>query len=246
MTKLGKDGFNLDKKSDSKIDLEKGKEKIQQAADDVNENMEEMVDEVRDSVPVEDAPADIEYPKPEKELKKALETGDIDPPRKKNYAWLWALIGIAIVIAFIAMLLRSRGESSPETSGSDAPAMFISGDSASDSVVGTEDEPAAESAQSVVGVVENVASEASSSVSEMASGAAGKVENAVKDATSKVEGMAAGVSNAASEVSGSVETAAQEVIKGDFGNGNVRKERLGARYQEIQNMVNQMKRQGKF
>ena len=245
MAKQEKGGLNLDKNTGSKIDLDKGKEMAQQAADAVNENMEEMVDEVRDAVPVEDAPADIELPKADRDLKKALETGDIEPPRKKNYAWLWAIIGIAIVLAFIAMLLN-RGKKASDITDDNTPAMFVSGDSASDSAVAANDEPVADSAQSVIGTVaENAVSEVSTVVSEGADKIAAKTEDAVNAASSKVEGTV-NASNAVSGVTGSVETAASDVIKGDFGNGNVRKERLGARYQEIQNMVNQMKRQGKF
>ncbi len=44
--------------------------------------------------------------------------------------------------------------------------------------------------------------------------------------------------------SGSVEETANEVIKGIYGNGDVRKNKLGSRYQEVQNRVNEMYRQG--
>lgn len=44
--------------------------------------------------------------------------------------------------------------------------------------------------------------------------------------------------------SGSVEETANEVIKGIYGNGDVRKDKLGSRYQEVQNRVNEMYRQG--
>lgn len=43
---------------------------------------------------------------------------------------------------------------------------------------------------------------------------------------------------------GSVEETANEVIKGIYGNGDVRKDKLGSRYQEVQNRVNEMYRQG--
>lgn len=46
------------------------------------------------------------------------------------------------------------------------------------------------------------------------------------------------------EPDGSVEKTANEVVKGIYGNGNVRKNKLGNRYQEIQNRVNEMYRQG--
>lgn len=43
---------------------------------------------------------------------------------------------------------------------------------------------------------------------------------------------------------GDVETNARRVIRGDFGNGQVRKDRLGSSYSEIQDRVNEMYRQG--
>lgn len=45
-------------------------------------------------------------------------------------------------------------------------------------------------------------------------------------------------------VSGDVETNARRVIRGDFGNGQERKDKLGSSYSEIQGKVNEMYRQG--
>lgn len=48
------------------------------------------------------------------------------------------------------------------------------------------------------------------------------------------------------KVSNNVETEALNVIHGAYGNGEVRKSKLGDRYQSIQNRVNELKRQGAF
>ena len=45
-------------------------------------------------------------------------------------------------------------------------------------------------------------------------------------------------------VSGDVEENARRVIRGDFGNGQERKDKLGSSYSEIQNKVNEIYRQG--
>lgn len=45
-------------------------------------------------------------------------------------------------------------------------------------------------------------------------------------------------------VDGDVETNARRVIRGDFGNGQERKDKLGSSYSEIQGKVNEMYRQG--
>lgn len=43
-----------------------------------------------------------------------------------------------------------------------------------------------------------------------------------------------------------IDAEAWNVIRGEYGDGQVRKNRLGTRYHEIQNRVNQLKRDGKF
>lgn len=50
--------------------------------------------------------------------------------------------------------------------------------------------------------------------------------------------------NSDNPADGDVETNARRVIRGDFGNGQVRKDRLGSSYSEIQGRVNEMYRQG--
>ena len=52
------------------------------------------------------------------------------------------------------------------------------------------------------------------------------------------------VEKSGNNVYGDVETNARRVIRGDFGNGQVRKNRLGSSYSEIQGRVNEMYRQG--
>lgn len=46
--------------------------------------------------------------------------------------------------------------------------------------------------------------------------------------------------------SDNIEQEALNVIRGDYGNVPERRERLGSKYQEIQNRVNQLKREGAF
>lgn len=49
-----------------------------------------------------------------------------------------------------------------------------------------------------------------------------------------------------SSVSDDIEKEAQRVIRGDYGNVPQRKELLGSKYQQIQNRVNQLKKEGAF
>lgn len=75
-----------------------------------------------------------------------------------------------------------------------------------------------------------------------------KSESSVADENTMVQQstkMSASVSEkSANNVDGDVETNARRVIRGDFGNGQVRKDRLGSSYSEIQGRVNEMYRQG--
>lgn len=47
-----------------------------------------------------------------------------------------------------------------------------------------------------------------------------------------------------SQATGSIEDEARQVIRGTYGNGSERKQKLGSRYSEIQSMVNDMYRKG--
>ena len=47
-------------------------------------------------------------------------------------------------------------------------------------------------------------------------------------------------------VSDDIETEALKVIRGDYGVGQERKDKLGEKYQPIQNRVNELKREGLF
>ena len=52
------------------------------------------------------------------------------------------------------------------------------------------------------------------------------------------------VSNPTTQISGNLEENARQVIRGVFGNGQERKDKLGSAYSEIQGRVNEMYRQG--
>ena len=66
--------------------------------------------------------------------------------------------------------------------------------------------------------------------------------NSQTDKSAKDAGPA--VSSSEVTLSGTIEEKAKQVIRGDFGNGQVRKDKLGASYAEIQSKVNEMYRNG--
>lgn len=68
------------------------------------------------------------------------------------------------------------------------------------------------------------------------------VEQTVEQTVDNDSGNA---SSTSTTIQGTVEELALQVIRGDYGNNPVRRKKLGDRYQEIQDRVNQMYREGK-
>lgn len=64
------------------------------------------------------------------------------------------------------------------------------------------------------------------------------------DSTTHVPTSTYSVSNTLVQISGNLEENARQVIRGVFGNGQERKDKLGSAYSEIQGRVNEMYRQG--
>lgn len=62
--------------------------------------------------------------------------------------------------------------------------------------------------------------------------------------TSKGQLLTTSSEKSENNVGGDVETNARRVIRGDFGNGQERRDKLGSSYSEIQGKVNEMYRQG--
>ncbi|MDE5808296.1 MAG: hypothetical protein K2H76_09275 [Muribaculaceae bacterium] len=218
---------NPDKGANGKINLDKNN------SDELVNGIE--VDEYGNPVgpvrtPQPEDPASVLEPDlSEESVKDAIENGP-EEPKKKGFAWLWAIIGIAVVLGFLGMVFLKKGEKSEEPAKAEetetvAPAVdsTIAQDSA---VMPAENVEASENSES-----QNVAPETSATSNSAAS------ETAQTSAAS---------SNVPAAVSGEIETESLKAIRGDYGNGNARREQLGSRYSEIQSRVNEMKRAGKF
>lgn len=196
------------------------------------ENELEMIDEIKDAeelvnVPSPEEPASVQMPDvSEESISEAIENGP-EKPKKKGFAWLWALIGIAAVLCVLGMVFMNRGNKEDETA---VPAVEEVSETVADSSALTD--------TMALPAEENSSNE----VSENPAPAETQAQT-----TETVHPAAAPASApATSNVSGELETEALNVIKGNYGDGNVRKNALGSRYTEIQNRVNQLKREGKF
>lgn len=172
------------------------------------------------------------------------------------------IIGGIVVAAAVIIGVYFLGTKDIDNSGEDE------GGTSTEIVAQNNDNTADESASNSAVTGNNVPEEASTeNASEGATTAESSVnvENA-QDTPSANEGVSSSVqteskkaedssvaaptiSNAPSisssaPISGDVEENARRVIRGDFGNGQARKDKLGASYSEIQGKVNEMYRQG--
>ena len=233
----GGSGSSPDKDGNGKINLNK----------ETPQELENGIEVHPIRTPQPEEPASVTEPNlSEEAIKAEIENGP-EEPRKKGYAWLWALIGIAIVLAFLGMLFLNRGSKDEGADTIQSETVLSSADSVAtdDSAVAVVSEAVASDSQNSNVVEQAVAagSEVAANVAETATKAADAVASKATETAAKVTETA---SNAASSVSGSIESEALNAIRGEYGNGIVRKEKLGTSYSEVQSRVNEMKRAGKF
>lgn len=154
------------------------------------------------------------------------------PENSKSNKWIWWVVGV-IVLCIIGFFLFSK-------SGKEQPAQteieVVEEVSAVESVDEATDQPE--------GVQDEVNSEEVSEATQTEQPAAepkaeAPVTNVVTEQTQPKATELASVSN-------DVEAEAMKVIRGEYGIGQERKDKLGAKYQPIQNRVNELKREGVF
>lgn len=154
------------------------------------------------------------------------------PNEPKSKTWLWILLGVIVLGVIGYMLFSKSGEKAVETSEQEIEAV------AEPSVL--TDTTIVEEAEQ-----EEIVSENNNDV---ANNPETQSSNAVEtpatvDNTSNVSPS---TSANVSSVSNDVEAEAMKVIRGDYGIGQERKDKLGSKYQTIQSRVNELKREGIF
>ena len=162
-----------------------------------------------------------------------IEPGPTPTPNEpKSNTWLWILLGV-IVLGVIGYMLFSKSEDkAAETSKQEI-------------------ETVAElSVPTDTTVIEKVEDEeiVSENNNDVANNPETQSSNAVEtpatvDNTSNVSPS---TSANVPSVSNDVEAEAMKVIRGDYGIGQERKDKLGSKYQTIQSRVNELKREGIF
>jgi hypothetical protein len=150
-------------------------------------------------------------------------TSSVPSSTSLSKKWLW-IIPIAVLLLGLVYFL-GNGESS-ESSIAQGETETIQ-----------EESPKSEETDTVASDDSIQVSEVDSRVSEV---------DTSKDEPAKEPLSEVFTKSGTSSVSGDVDSEAMKVIRGDYGDGEERKEKLGSNYQSIQSRVNELKREGVF
>lgn len=154
------------------------------------------------------------------------------PNKPKSKNWLWILLGV-IVLGVIGYIFFSKsGDKAAETSDQEAEVVVSPSEPTDTTIVeGTEGEEIAPENDNEV--ANNPETQSSDAVETPAT---------VDNTSNGTPSTSVNVPN----VSNDVEAEAMKVIRGDYGIGQERKDKLGSKYQTIQSRVNELKREGIF
>lgn len=217
MAKQDKSKFQLNKGTDHGFDISKGgKRKFDLSKDD-----EEPV-VANASKPQSTGSNNTIKPIPE-------------PEEKKNNKWLWIILVIIVIILLIWWLF-------PGTSTESEP---VAEEETIEEVTTPTEDPKEVSEDVEIPAGEDAIEENTNNVG--SPNPSGSVVNTPE--TIPVAQQSANIvvsSNAPSVVSNDVEAEALKVIRGEYGIGQERKNKLGNQYEAIQRRVNELKREGAF
>ncbi|MDE5642763.1 MAG: hypothetical protein K2I56_04660 [Muribaculaceae bacterium] len=158
----------------------------------------------------------------------ATVSGAADSTDKSNNKWLWLILAIIAVVLLVWWLYP--GNDSDSQSAEDVTTeVVVPTDSLNEEAA---EEPALPADENVS--ADDAANDENASIA------------TTDAATEPVETPAQAVAVADNNVSDDVEAEALKVIRGEYGIGQERKNRLGDRYGAIQNRVNQLKQEGVF
>lgn len=178
---------------------------------------------------VEEEPQPVVAPKPE-----PTPTPTPEPENTKSNKWIWWVVGVIILCIIGYFLFSKSGKeqpAQPETEVVEEVSAIEDVDEATDQPEVVQDEANAEEASK--------ASQTEQPAEDPKAGAQAPVTNVVPEQTQQKATESTSISN-------DVEAEAMKVIRGEYGIGQERKDKLGAKYQPIQNRVNELKREGVF
>lgn len=178
---------------------------------------------------VEEEPQPVVAHKPE-----PTPTPTPEPENTKSNKWIWWVVGVIILCIIGYFLFSKSGKeqpAQPETEVVEEVSAIEGVDEAIDQPEVVQDEANAEEASK--------ASQTEQPAEDPKAGAQAPVTNVVPEQTQQKATESTSISN-------DVEAEAMKVIRGEYGIGQERKDKLGAKYQPIQNRVNELKREGVF
>lgn len=178
------------------------------------------------------------------------------PPKKAGHkGWIWGVACAAVVVILLIVFLRpEKGSEMPakETTGTETTVPGLTTDSETaenladiSQTSGNETETAGESNEIVTdGVEPELTAEVSDNLpyTETKSNRDKSPQNVASDMTGFKAKTASARTISADVPTGTIEQQALQVIRGDFGNGQERRLKLGDQYDVIQAKVNEMYR----
>lgn len=176
----------------------------------------------------------VEEPQPIAPTPEPVPVPGPEPETTKSSKWIWWVVGL-IVLCIIGYFIFSKSDkeqpAQTETEVVEEVTANDGVDEAANQSEGVQDEVNAEEAPEAI-QTEQPAEEP-------------KTETEVPVSNVTPVSIQSNTIESAS-VSNDVEAEAMKVIRGDYGIGQERKDKLGAKYQPIQNRVNELKREGVF
>ena len=169
----------------------------------------------------------------------AVEEPQSTETKGKSLTWLWILLALIVVAGLVWWFTSSKDETAQE------PAAQEQVEEVAEEVTTEEAVPAEEATE---------ATEATEGPGNGDDQTQPSVPEVKPETETPADANAPAANNPATSqstskavtVSGDVEAEAMKVIRGDYGIGQERKDKLGESYQSIQNRVNELKRQGVF
>ena len=183
---------------------------------------------------VEEEPQPVVAPKPEPTPPPTPEPGNSKSNNWIRNKRIWWVVGVIVVIVLCIVGFSKSGKeqpAQPETEVIEEVSAIEGVDEATDQPEVVQDEANAEEAFK--------ASQTEQPAEDPKAGAQAPVTNVVPEQTQQKATESTSISN-------DVEAEAMKVIRGEYGIGQERKDKLGAKYQPIQNRVNELKREGVF
>lgn len=219
MAKQDKSKFQLNKGTDHGFDISKGGKRKFDLTKDDEEPVVATIAKPQPTTPVNP-------------VKPALE-----PKEKNNNKWLWIILAIIVIILLIWWLLPGKStESEPvveEETIEEVTALAENTEDVSDEAEISAGEDAAEG---------NANNAESSNPSEPVANT--PETTPAPTAPQSTDNVAKNI--APSVVSNDIDAEAIKVIRGEYGIGQERKNKLGNQYETIQHRVNELKREGAF